>query len=197
MNVSDVNPHLIYNWHQKGSVGSSDLDTAENSIGGKFPIDYREFLLLGGRLVVGNFIGATTDAVKVSMSTAQGRRHIQHYVGVVYDLNSALAHYRIFTEDMGFAEYDDGEIVSEIHERLPRTMFTIAHDNGDGWFLLDLSAENHGSIWHWQRRDITFGEEGNEIFGHVAQSFTSFIGSITDEANVAKEIRALERGEFI
>lgn len=188
MQISAINPTLEFKWLPKRNIAAADLDAVQSAIGVRFPPDYREFLQLGGRLVVGNFIGAKTDAIKVGYDLGDGLRYVQRWVGVVYDLDSAMRHHRIFTEDMGAAEYEDGEVVREIHARLPPFMFPIAHDNGSGWCLLDLSERGHGTVWYWQRVDITFGEEGNMMFGRVAPDFTAFLAAIRDEAAVLQEV---------
>lgn len=185
------NPKLKYRWKPKRPVEAREVEAVEAALGSAFSAEYREFLLMGGSLVVGNFIGAETDSIKVSFDLGAVVRHVERSIGVVLHLDSAWSAYQAFTQDMGFVQYERGAAVGATHGRLPPFMFTIAHDNGDGWFLLNVSEENYGSIWYWERKDITFGAEGNTLFGYVARDFAGFIAAIQSEDAVQRQLAEL------
>lgn len=67
----------------------------------------------------------------------------------------------------------------------PKTVPIGYGSSGDEYYLMDLSDENYGRIWHkGEGTRATWGTEGNTILGFVAPSFTAFLAGLMtkDEA---------------
>ena len=70
--------------------------------------------------------------------------------------------------------YDDNE------NRIPPDMLPIGSVlmKRTGLLLLNLGADNYGSIWAWDRVDETWGTGQNKFIGFVARDFDTMLAPI-------------------
>jgi hypothetical protein len=180
--LSTVNPRLVEvwertrtRWPERVRPNTEPLEKIEADCDAALPEDYWDFAKTFGSISL-SLGDIKTHIIQYSIGNSI-KRDWQWVLGIP-DSEFVYEQYMLLSRD--HPHYSDlGPMIP------PKTVPIGYGSSGDEYYLMDLSDENYGRIWHkGEGTRATWGTEGNTILGFVAPSFTEFVAGLMtkDEA---------------
>lgn len=181
-----VNSRLVEVWERTRTrrpeyvrINTTPLEEIEKDCGNKFPEDYWNFMNQYGSISLD--LGDINTCI-VQYSIGGSIRKDWQWIYGIADSDFALEYYmKLSRPHIHYA--DLGPMIP------PKTVPIGYTADGDEFYLMDLSNEKFGRIWHkGEGTRATWGTEGNTILGFVAPSFTEFVAGLMTQDEAERKL---------
>lgn len=184
--LNAVSPRLVEVWERTRllrpeyvRINAKPLEDIEKDCGRKFPEDYWNFMNQYGSISL-DLGDINTSIVQYSIGSAIKKDW--QWIGGIADSDFVLEYYmKLSRPHIHFA--DLGPMIP------PKTVPIGYTADRDEFYLMDLSEEKYGRIWHkGEGTRATWGTEGNMILGFVAPSFTTFLAGLMTQDEAERKL---------